>query len=189
MVVYDGGAPGGVGGINLGGDNRAAQGFTLAVPGTFDAVRLWVFSNVAGDMAYSGPISYAIYGRSGSAFGSLVTSGTATLSGASLRSVNGMGPFDFYQYDFGVDRQTLGAGTYFIELFGVSTPQFYWEKTAVHLEPSGFRSSSSGELLLTNNDLAFQLRATSTVPEPSTYILVGTGLLTVIGVAARRRHV
>jgi len=184
--------------INFG--YRVSNSFTLSSAGTVTGVAFGVW-NFPGDSG--GTVDWSILsgGPDTTAGGTVVASGT----GASLTALS-LGT-NAYGYNIFVDSfslsQALAAGTYFLELqnaaVGSGNP-VYWDENdgplgngtgSVAWESSwGYSTPGNGPC---SADLpggycseSFAIYATSSVPEPGTLGLLGSGLLGAIGVIRRK---
>ncbi len=189
--VYSNGAPNGVSGNEMTQWIQASD-FTLGSATTLTAARFWAFSLATN--AYAGNVTWQIYSNAAGSPGSMLFSGnvvpTAIVDGPPYG-----GTTPTMRYDFALPNVGLGAGTYWFGLHNgplsnTGRAEFYWETTAANttandqedVAPFGDGFSPNG------NEHAYTLYAGSTVPEPSTYAMLGGGLVTLAGLARRRRR-
>lgn len=191
QVVYDNGAP------NASGGNEMtqwvqAEDFTLASATTITGIRFWGFGFTPS--AYQGSIVWSIYGNNGSQPGALLFSGTSFDAPIDQGAVANANQDNQLQFDIATNF-ALGAGTYWLGLHNgplttTNRADFYWQNTASNGSLTGREDAAPfGDNGWSNNgeQHAFQLSATTTVPEPSTYALMGSGLAALLLVRRRRR--
>ncbi|MGV3708260.1 MAG: PEP-CTERM sorting domain-containing protein [Gemmatimonas sp.] len=193
--IFDNGAPNATDGWNLSG-MTSAEDFTLAQDYTVTGIRFWAFS-LFGPSQYSGSITWGIYSDNVGLPGSMLFSGTASPIGVNQGPLAFGGGFDQYQFDIATNFN-LSAGSYWVSLYNgpfTGANYFYWQTTAPNASSNvrGDLDPSDGNWEYTaQNDYAFQLfgqaTPTSVVPEPTTYVLLATGLVA-IGLARRCRRV
>jgi len=164
------------------GQYNVANSFTLAGTSTitsFDA-GLWVASGDA-------PTTVSWYIETAPSFngGSVLFSGSGTFSNSSWGTAYG-GAFDIYTSTLsGLSGVSLGAGTYYLELYNVSTSQtqnVFWDEND---GPSQAYMNALGKI----GSEAFTIYGTTSVtatPEPGTIVMFGTGILGLAGAVRRR---
>jgi hypothetical protein len=180
--------------INFG--YSVSNSFTLGSAGTVTKVSYGVW-NFPGDSG--GSVSWNILtgGPDVSAGGTVIASGNATGLATMDLGLNN------YGYDIQVDSfnlsKGLSAGTYFLELSNAAVTSgdpVYWDENNGPLgNGSGSIAWESAVGYLTSNQCglssgycseSFAVYTSSTVPEPGTLGLLGSGLLGAIGVMRRK---
>jgi len=181
---------------------RLADDFILTSAANVASVRFWMV-DLPGD--FSGSITYAVYQDSAGAIGSLVTNGTATVSGITpvfLSQLLGS-TSKLERVDFNLSTPlALAIGTYWLELhngssltgFGDVGDDVSW--AMVTGNPAGNAKQNKNQDPLstdTGSTLAFQLFDNSTgatinaVPEPTTISFIGIGLAA-LAISRRKRR-
>jgi hypothetical protein len=177
-------------------DYRVADDFTLTGAATLDAVNFWYFvSPSGGQQSDLSNVTYGIYSSVSGALGTLLFSGTVTPStSATLGS-------DFFA-TITLPDLSLGSGTYWLELHagtsfadGNNGITVWWETaddnaTAQALintgSPPGTPNTPTG--VSGYEQLAFQLDATTSAPEPSSFLLAAPVLAMLSRWRLRRRR-
>jgi hypothetical protein len=178
-----------------------AENFTLTSAATIGGIRFWAGSSNSVD-PFAGQIWWAIASAS-SPFGS-PTAILASGQQAGARTLQGANTFggSVWQHELSVNV-ALAAGDYYLLLHNGPLSQttradYYWVTTDTPNAPTGIECESGngafpGDLATcgwaeNGQEHAFELyAATNVVPEPSTYALMGTGLLSLAGIARRRK--
>jgi len=189
---YDNGAPNQANGNEMTAWIQA-EDFLLGSSTTLTGVRFW---DVEQAPSYQGSITWQIYDDGGGMPGTSLYSGTASPIHSATGNVLFFG--NEFQNDFGLPNIALGAGTYWLALHNgplttMNRLEFYWETTdpnstlSAQEDPAPFIEdwSSNGQ------EHAFQLfgeTGAAAVPEPTTMLLVGTGLAAAIRQRRRKQN-
>jgi hypothetical protein len=165
-----------------------ADSFTLSNASTVSSFSagLWLFP---GDVPTSA--SWAII--SGVPFSSemVLASGNGNFTNTLLPQ-NSFG-FDLYTSLMGIPSVSLGAGTYYLELYNASTPSgdpIYWDiNNGSSTAYENTLGNVNDNLFPGTNSEAFTINGTATTaatPEPGTCLMFGTGALGLMGALRRR---
>jgi hypothetical protein len=179
-ILYDNGAYGGTTARGISYGLAIANSFVLSSAATVTDVNFVAWTAANGDTmtAVDWLITSAALG------GSTLASGTA----APTKTFITTGPGTFSNMDidyelFSIPDLGLGAGTYWLQLQNASAPSgnyFYWDQNS---GPSQAKSSAAGYI----PSETFQILGDAdTVPEPSTFGLLGTGVLGMAALLRRR---
>jgi len=187
-LIYDNGAPDGQTGNEM-TEWIQAEDFTLAAPTTLTGVRFWAFPYGG---TYAGSIAWRIYADNSGEPGAVVDFGVVVPTRVYDHDALGV---PSYQHDFALSV-ALGAGTYWLGLHnGLLTEttrlDYYWETTGSNATLTGQEDHTpfdTGGWLGNEQEHAFQLYGGGGgIPEPSTWLLLGAGLISLAALARRRR--
>jgi hypothetical protein len=195
-VVYDNGGPDRVDGFNITKASFiAADDFVLSQNTTITDVHFWgLFWQQ--DSTQIGGFNWAIYSNLGnSGFdepGSLVGSGSGTNVVATPTGNIYLG-FPEYEFSFDLDTpQPLSGSTNYWLALQADFSVLFWETSggsngAFAVQADDFAPNPYAWRQADFQDLAFQLTAASApVPEPSTLLLLGSGLVGLVGFGRKK---
>jgi len=187
-VLYDNGPVNGtLDAFNIANGLSVADSFTLSSTSTVTGVVLytWISGDTPGYLDWyitSGPFS-------GSLGVTTYNQGIVSLSNTFL-GTNTYG-YNIYKDTFNIPSTTLPGGTYWLQLDNArgnsDSPNIFWDDNN---GPSQAWQTGTGNLndfngVPGNNSEAFQILGTTTLPEPSTMLLLGSGL---VGLVAFRKR-
>lgn len=160
-------------------DFESADHFVLASASTIDGFIFWDVEQAG---AYLGSFFWEIYTNSAGAPGTLVANGTASPTRTSTGLSCCAGNNEFQNVVTGLSV-ALGPGTFWLALhdgaLGSTTfANYYWEAAATSDGNSQSSDLIAGGGFVGPNgfNLAFQISGSSSVPEPSTFLLLALGL-------------
>jgi hypothetical protein len=178
-LIYDNGPlNGSQGAVGIFSDLKATVSFTVDSDWTLTSatVGLWTISGDPSTVGWS---------IGSSAFGTDVASGNSSMTNT---PVGAYGSYSLLSSSLAIDG-VVGPGTYWLTLTGAAggTSQTYWD---INNGPSMAYHRTIGDAQV--NSFAFQIRGTAivaTVPEPSTWAMLGVGAVGVAMMRRRRRAV
>lgn len=157
-----------------GGANTVTNSFTLSGTKTLTGANFWIWV-LPGDSLTS--VSWSI---TDTAYGTSLASGTSA-GGPETQTATAFGYYPVLEESISIPYVTLGAGTYWFQLsegLDAYDNNVYWDESD---GPStAFESGGVGQI----SSETFQILAT---PEPSSFTLLGLGMLTLAGVATRSK--
>jgi hypothetical protein len=204
IVVYDNGAPNGVGGAEM-TQYMEADDVTPSSDITFNTLRFWTVEP-AGGAAYNGTIVWVINLNTGGNFPHFLmqasSPGAINRSYSRTLSSGAFAGYDEYQIDLSlVTPVTLSAAnTYWFSLhngsygpLNMTNESFYWQTTDANATYSSHNfdwlaSGAPGPWVANGGtpQLAYQLLLVDT-PEPGTWSMLVAGAAALVGLRRRRR--
>ena len=151
-----------------------ADKFVLANFSLITQIQFWTLQGGAAD--YAGSTFWGIYTDSTGSPGTAINSGTPVLVG----TTTGNTTFGLTEYTYKIPvNVALGAGTYWLVLHNgpinaQPATDFYWAWSADTGNSKNLDLSIAPQWIPNSSALAFEL---TTVPEPGSLSLMGTGLL------------
>jgi PEP-CTERM motif len=168
-----------------------ANQFTLSTAVVIDSISVVV--SAPGDASFSSNGNFTI--GLGSPIGTAVTTGI----GAGNIPDGPNGTLNTEEFTFSGLNLSLAAGTYYLGMAGANVQWDYAPPLSTPLGALGQRfacdpsiapmhcaSTGFWQALSAPNEFAFEIDGTTATPEPSTFALLGTGLLGLAGVARRK---
>ena len=179
---------------------EVADSFTLASNSTLTGVNFiaWLPGVIAGDPGTGDAMKSVDWLITGTAFGgNLYGSGTASVTDSYLKTIQN-GSYDLDQESFSLPDLSLTAGTYYLQLQNAVTVDgqtAYWDDSNGLSDAVGAGGGASPSDLngvaasVGTNSETFQIIGnadTSVTPEPSIFLLFGSGLLGLAGLVKRK---
>jgi hypothetical protein len=167
--------------VNIKGGFAVADSFTLSSSATISQIMFGSWVDY-GDTLNS--VDWAI--TTGDFSGTTLGSGTASSFSSEFFEGTIDGDYDMYSDVFSIPGQTLAAGTYYLQIGNaVTTGNALWDFS---------NGPSSAQLDLNGNYIGFDIGSetfalygsSSPVPEPSSFLLLGSGLAGLVGVIKRK---
>lgn len=186
-IVYSA-PPNQSGGSDLNGFLEADD-FTLGAPVTLTQIKFWSFQGSAGD--YAGSIAWSINTNAAGVPGASVFAGSATPVG--VATGNSAFGFNEFSYSFPIVA-ALAPGTYWVVLHNGPTNAIPGGDFVWGWSNGNSGNSQSQDLAVPGSpwignfaELALQLNDASVVPEPTSMLLLGAGLLALGFVRGRKK--
>lgn len=192
------------GAFAINGGLEVADSFTLASNSTLTGVNFiaWLTDAevIAADFGTGNAMTSVDWLITTSAFGGTREgSGTASVTESYLKTVqNGSNrSFDLYEVSFSLSDLSLTAGTYYLQLQNAVTVEgntAYWDTSNGLSDAVGAGGDPPSDLngvagSVGTNSETFQIIGnadTSATPEPSSFLLLGSGLLGLAGLVKRK---
>lgn len=174
-VAYDNAGPGSytTNAWSIFGTSAVTDSFTLSTNSAIDGANFYVWV-LPGDSLNS--VTWSI---TDTAFGSVLATGTAT-SFANTQVATAFGTYPVLEESISIPDLTLGTGTYWLQLSGGQDAydnNVWWDESD---GASAANSTDSGPI----PSETFQIIA---APEPSGFLLLGSGMLALAGLATRKK--
>lgn len=174
------------------GTNRVSDDFSITVGDTIRSIEFWGVHWSSGVEPTVELFTLAIYADAAGNPGALSASSNLTLVSKSDTGFdhNNSSGANILEFTMDLDSPiNLSAGTYWLSVFSANNPgtDFAWQESGLDGAGNSRRSGDSGtSWFVSNNITSFNISNTAAIPEPSSTLILGIG---VMGVIALRRRI